>query len=231
MNRIPALLLLAALVASCGRTADRPADGAESPELAAAFDTLYGANCAGCHGASGRNGAALSLNDPVYRAFADPAAVRRTIDIGVPGTMMPAFARSAGGTLADSEIEVLVRGIRTRWGPGVPAGIPGAPAYAGPDGDPGAGESSYATFCAACHGTPGSAGPRGGAVYDPSYLALTSNQWLRTVTVIGRPERGMPDWRRDVPGRPMTDREISDVVAWLAAQRVPFAGQPYSPRQ
>jgi cytochrome c oxidase cbb3-type subunit 3/ubiquinol-cytochrome c reductase cytochrome c subunit len=41
----------------------------------------------------------------------------------------------------------------------------------------------------------------------------------------------MPDWRNDVPGRPMTDREITDVVAWLAAQRVPFAGQPYLDRQ
>jgi len=29
----------------------------------------------------------------------------------------------------------------------------------------------------------------------------------------------------------MTNTEIADVVAWLAAQRVPFAGQPYVSRR
>jgi hypothetical protein len=41
----------------------------------------------------------------------------------------------------------------------------------------------------------------------------------------------MPDWRGYVTGRPMTSTEIADVVAWLAAQRVPFAGQPYMSRR
>jgi cytochrome c oxidase cbb3-type subunit 3/ubiquinol-cytochrome c reductase cytochrome c subunit len=64
-------------------------------------------------------------------------------------------------------------------------------------------------------------------VVDPSYLALVSDQWLRTVTIVGRAERGMPDWRGYVSGRPMNNSEVGDVVAWLASQRVPFAGQPY----
>jgi len=28
-----------------------------------------------------------------------------------------------------------------------------------------------------------------------------------------------PDWRGDVPGKPMSPEDVSDVVAWLAAQR------------
>ena len=32
-----------------------------------------------------------------------------------------------------------------------------------------------------------------------------------------RPEQGAPDWRSDIPGRPLSEQEISDVVAWLAA--------------
>ena len=39
---------------------------------------------------------------------------------------------------------------------------------------------------------------------------------------------GAPDWRGYVPGRPMSDQEVSDVVAWLASQRVPTPGQPYA---
>jgi cytochrome c oxidase cbb3-type subunit 3 len=227
MNQFTGSLMLIALVASCGRPVDPPADGGAKPQMAAAFDSLYAPNCAGCHGAGGRNGAALSLNDSVYRAIMDTAAVRRTIAGGTRGTLMPAFARSEGGRLTDSEIDRLVQGIRTRWG--LPA-VRGLPAYADSTGSPAGGATAYATFCAGCHGMPGSAGPRGGEVHDPSYLALVSNQWLRTAIIVGRPERGMPDWRGDLPGRPMTDQEIANVVAWLAAQRVPFAGQPYASR-
>jgi hypothetical protein len=54
-----------------------------------------------------------------------------------------------------------------------------------------------------------------------------SNQSLRTTVIVGRPELGAPDWRGNVPGRPMSDEEVSDVVAWLVAQRPEVPGQPY----
>jgi mono/diheme cytochrome c family protein len=228
MSRSPAVILLA-LVVACGRPADEPGVGIAGAQVAA-FDHLYGANCAGCHGADGRNGAALSLNDSVYRAIVDSIALRRTVATGVSGTLMPAFARSAGGTLADSDIAVIVAGVRERWGRPMTV-PPDAPVHVAPAGNAQAGAAAYATFCVQCHGTPGDTVPRGGVVVDPSYLALVSDQWLRTVTIVGRQERGMPDWRGYVPGRPMTNTEIGDVVAWLAAQRVPFAGQPYLSRR
>jgi hypothetical protein len=31
---------------------------------------------------------------------------------------------------------------------------------------------------------------------------------------------GAPDWRGNVPGKPMSSQNVSDVVAWLAAQRI-----------
>jgi hypothetical protein len=36
----------------------------------------------------------------------------------------------------------------------------------------------------------------------------------------GRRELGAPDWRGNVPGKPMSDQEVTDVVAWLASRRV-----------
>jgi hypothetical protein len=63
---------------------------------------------------------------------------------------------------------------------------------------------------------------------DGSYLGLVSNQGLRTTIIVGRPELGAPDWRGDVPGKAMSPGDVSDVVAWLAAQRPQFPGQPYS---
>jgi cytochrome c oxidase cbb3-type subunit 3 len=57
---------------------------------------------------------------------------------------------------------------------------------------------------------------------------LVSDQGLRTIVIAGRRELGAPDWRGNMPGKPMSDREVTDVVAWLASRRVPNAGQPYS---
>ncbi len=46
--------------------------------------------------------------------------------------------------------------------------------------------------------------------------------------ITGRPELGAPDWRGDVSGKPMSDQEVTDVVAWLASRRIQNPGQPYS---
>ena len=34
---------------------------------------------------------------------------------GIPGSLMPAFAKSAGGALTDEQIDILVREMRARW--------------------------------------------------------------------------------------------------------------------
>jgi hypothetical protein len=56
-------------------------------------------------------------------------------------------------------------------------------------------------------------------VTNGSYLSLISDQGLRTIVIVGRPDFGAPDWRGNVPGRPMTNQEITDVVSWLSSQR------------
>ncbi len=98
------------------------------------------------------------------------------------------------------------------------------------------GEKTFAIFCARCHGA-GIASNKSthtGSIVDPTYLALVSDQSLRSTIIAGLPERGMPDWRSDQAGpspRSMTDREIADTVAWLASHRVATPGQPYPKSQ
>jgi mono/diheme cytochrome c family protein len=140
---------------------------------------------------------------------------------------MPAFARSSGGMLAAEQIDAIVKGIRTGWAnPGVVAGIALPPYSDSSPGDAQRGSEVFATYCASCHGDRGQ-GAHASSIVDGSYLALVSDQGLRTTVIAGRPELGAPDWRGNVPGRPMTPQEISDVVAWLSAQRPPFPGKPY----
>jgi cytochrome c oxidase cbb3-type subunit III len=206
-------------LAGCDRLPGHPGLGDEvvRPNRVLDFNTLYKENCSGCHGADGKGGASIALRDPVYLAIANDATIRIVSAGGVPGTQMPPFAKSKGGMLTDQQIDVLVHGIRA-W---APADVPrdGLPPYSAPLGDAQRGAVVYATFCASCHGPDGRGGKGGSSIASGTYLRLVSDQYLRTVAIVGRPEWGAPDWRGDVRGRPMTSEEVSDVVAWLASQR------------
>jgi cytochrome c oxidase cbb3-type subunit III len=219
------------VLAGCSSPPGQPQKGSEvlAPNEIADFATLYSQNCAGCHGAEGRGGAAIALADPVYLAIADETAMRKVIANGVRGTSMPAFAESSGGMLTDKQIDVITSNIRSRWGQ--PGTLNGAtpPAYAAKSsGNARQGEVAYGTYCASCHGTQGQGGAKGGAITNDSFLALVSDQGLRTIVIAGRSELGAPDWRGNVRGKPMSDQEITDVVAWLASRRAQNPGQPYS---
>jgi len=223
--------LVVLLLAGCGSPHGRPLHGSETlaPNEILDFETLYAQNCAGCHGAEGRGGAAIALADPIYLAIADDAAIRKVIASGVHGTAMPAFAESSGGMLTDKQIEVITTQIRSRWSRGGNLDAANLPSYAPKSaGNISQGEAAYKTYCASCHGPNGRGGPKGSAITDDSFLALVSDQGLRTIVITGRPELGAPDWRGDVPGKPMSDQAITDVVAWLVSRRVQNPGQPYS---
>ena len=192
------------------------------------FKVLYGQNCAGCHGSEGKGGAAIALADPVYLAIADDTVLRRAATNGIPGTSMPAFAQSAGGMLTDNQIDLIANGIRERWSqPDVFRGADPPPYSSSRPGDSTRGSQVYATYCSSCHGVDGRGAKKASSIVDGSFLGLINDQELRTIVIAGRPELGAPDWRSDVPGKPMSQQDVSDVVAWVASQRPRFPGQPY----
>ncbi len=218
-----------AVCVACSNSSGRPAPDSAvvPPDEIVTFSVLYRQNCAGCHGPNGKGGAAIALANPVFLAIADDNVIRRTAANGVPGTPMPAFAQSAGGMLNDKQIDALVRGVRSWAKPDVLVDQT-PPSYAALlSGDPQRGADAYRTYCSSCHGANGGGGSKASSIVDGSYLALTSDQQLRTIVIAGRPELGAPDWRGDVPGHPMSAQEISDVVAWLSSHRPQFPGQPY----
>jgi mono/diheme cytochrome c family protein len=222
-----ATLLL--LNCGCDRLPGRPtpADVPLKPRQVRDFATLYKLNCAGCHGPEGKGNGALALANPVYLAIVSDDTLRRVTAEGVPGTLMPPFAKSAGGDLVDEQVEVLVRGIRGWAKPDALQGVTPPPYAAAAKGDAQRGNAAFATSCASCHGAQGKGTTTTGSIVDGSFLALVSDQNLRTTVIAGRPDRGHPDWRNCVPGRALTDSEVNDIVTWLAAQRPAVAGQPY----
>lgn len=208
----------------------RPQPGPEvpRPETVTSFDTLYGENCAGCHGKNGENGSATNLANPKYEALIDDVSLRDVIANGEKGTLMPGFGVKSGGPLTDAQVDLVVDGIRSRWKKDNALGGQTLPPYkAMHAGDQSKGQEVYAAACARCHGEntqhPGSAG----SILDGSFLALINEQTVRTTIIAGRPDIGEPDWRNHIPGRAMTDDEITNVSAWLIAQRPATPGASY----
>jgi cytochrome c oxidase cbb3-type subunit 3 len=192
------------------------------------FTTLFASNCSGCHGDLGKGGPAIPITDPVYLAIADDSVIRKAVTTGIAGTSMPAFATSAGGMLTDKQIDIIVAGIREHYAkPDVLAGSSAPPYAAATPGNATHGSATYTVYCSGCHGDGGRGGPKASSIVDGSFLALLTDQALRTLVIVGRPDFGAPDWRNNVPRKPMSSQEISDVVAWLSAQRPQLPGSPY----
>jgi len=207
-----------------------PEEQAPLPDEIADFDQLYQANCSGCHGQDGR-GQGPQLNDPVYQALIPKEMLQKVIVSGRPGTPMPAFGKSAGGSLTDQQIQILVDGMQKNWGkPGEFAGVSLPPYSTTEAGDVSRGAIVFQSHCSPCHGRDGRGAAVAGSVVDPSYLALATDQLLRTTVITGRRLFGMPDWQHS-PGKPLQPQEITDVVAWLISHRTPPALSASVPEQ
>ena len=187
------------------------------------FGKLFARNCAGCHGREGKLGPAPPLNDPMFLAIIPEDELWRVIREGRPGTPMPAFAREEGGPLTEEQVSALARGLLVRWG-GRPLKV-WPPPYLEPKekADRGRGAKLFALACAACHGSKGQGGDDAGALNDPAFLALISDQALRRIIIPGRPDLGMPvyddsDYRAP-DFKPLTSEQIHDLVALLASWR------------
>jgi mono/diheme cytochrome c family protein len=185
------------------------------PEEVKDFKVLYSQNCQGCHSFGEGVSASIALDNPTYLSWIPKEKLRAVIADGVPHTPMPAWGKKGGGPLTDEQIDILVNGFMLKKPETVP---PGLPPYEAALGNPQKGETLLNTVY----------GPEKAADWiSPSFLALVSDQYLRTLLVVGRPELGQ-DMSKVHAGAPLSGEEISDVVAWLASKR-PGAAQSTAP--
>ena len=219
----PAILLLAT---GCAKPGDSRSEGRPvRSDRVLDFATLYGRNCAGCHGADGQYGPAPPLNDPTFLAIVPDTVLSMIVAEGRPGTPMPAFSRGSGGPLTDEQVKALVRGIKSHWKAEAPKDPPPAYLSKGKDqGDPARGRQVFARGCAPCHGDEGLGGEgKVGPINDPAFLALISDQAVRRYIITGRQDLGMPSyagkWGRPGDFRPLTPADVADLVELVADWR------------
>lgn len=224
-------LLLSGLVAltACDNVPGRPKPSQkwQPPTANLDFKHLYAENCRGCHGSEGEISGAVPMDDPLYLALIPKDKLHEIVVSGVPDSIMPGFSEEHGGLLTGKQVDALVDGMGG-WARNPPPSP--LPPYSAALGNASSGQAAFGVYCASCHGQDGNGG-KAGSVVNAAYLGLVTDQYLRTITIVGRRDLGCPDFQSRVPGKRMSDAEISDVVAWLVSHRKNEFGQPLTATQ
>jgi putative heme-binding domain-containing protein len=154
------LLMAALAVPAHGQTVRRPAAGAANGA------ELFATTCQVCHGQAGIGGVGPALRGAKYTTD----FVRKALQDGRPGTMMPGFT----ATMSAAEINEITRYV-------VRLQAPDGPAPGGLRGDPNAGQAVFfmrnsARSCSVCHAVEG----RGGSV-GPDLMSKISGQSAKQI--------------------------------------------------
>ncbi len=191
-----------------------------APAARAAADNgakLYAQYCAACHGSHGTGGVGVPLALPDFLAAADNEYLRKTIRIGRPGRVMPAFRQ-----LSDAQVSAIVKNIRD-W---APAGVSAPVQNAKPvKGNPEHGQELFAKYCTACHGHIGEGGQGTGVTFsrprelpvlapalnNPGFLAAASDTMIKTTLMRGRQGTPMQSFLK----QGLAERDIDDIVAYV----------------
>jgi cytochrome c oxidase cbb3-type subunit 3 len=220
------LVAVALVLAGCDFPGKpKPDARAVEAEHDRSFDVLYARNCSGCHGPDGRTGPAPPLNDPLFLSIIPDKELQRVVRDGRAGTLMPAFAQKKGGALSEANLQTLVSGIKSHWRPAHPPTgnipvylLPAKTKETSSTAAHNRGAATYARACAGCHGDRGQ-GESAGAIANPVFLALISDQELRRIIITGRPDLAMPNFAQtDSRGdnfKPLASAEIDDLIAFI----------------
>lgn len=176
---------------------------------------LYQSNCAACHGVNGKGGVGVPLALPDFQYQIPDSYLTKTIRLGRPGRVMPAFTR-----LSDAEVAAIVRFVRT-WAPGRAYGLSAAPI----PGNRVRGKRLYAQYCASCHGANGGGGkgtgvtfsrPRNLPIMPPAlnnagFLAAATDQMIKATLMNGREGTPMVSFLK----KGLSEHDIDDIVSYV----------------
>lgn len=203
VKAIFAILLLLAMPAGAAEAA---ADGRE----------LYRRHCASCHGNDGQGGVGVPLALPSFLSGVSDEYLFRTVRLGRPGRVMPAFTQ-----LSDGEARAIVAHLRS-WSGQASLHTPSARRIRG---NPTRGRTLYAKHCSSCHGANGEGGhgtgvtlsrPRNApilapALNNPGFLAAADDGLIKLVLMRGREGTPMGSFLK----QGLKERDINDVVAFV----------------
>lgn len=176
---------------------------------------LYSTHCSACHGPNGLGGVGVPLALPDFQYSVTNEYLEKTIRMGRPGRVMPAFSK-----LTDIEVKAIIKHLRT-WAPGKPFKYSSQKI----NGDVNHGKELFAQRCAACHGAKGEGGqgtgvtfsrPRNLPVIAPAlnnsgFLAAAPDFMLKATLMNGREGTPMVSFLK----QGLSEKDINDVVSYV----------------
>jgi cbb3-type cytochrome c oxidase subunit III len=186
-------------------------------EFATDGATLFGAFCAGCHGADGKGRRAPGLTafpsiaNPDFLALASDEFLTATVTRGRPGRRMTGWLKEGG--LRPEEVKAVVSEVR-RLGGGVLQERDTRPAR-WVSGDARHGKRLFESACAGCHGQDGRGG-EGPALNNKTLQESATDTYLVETISRGRGGTAMAGFLSPSPVRPtLTRTEIESLVAYI----------------
>lgn len=185
---------------------------------------LYTNHCSACHGADGHGGVGVPLALPDFQYGVTNDYLTKTIRLGRPGRIMPAFT-----SLSNAEVTAIIKHIRT-WAPGKPFKYSNKRI----NGNLKHGKMIYEKNCAVCHGSNGEGGKGTGVTFsrprdlpviapalnNPGFLASAPDLMIKTVLMNGREGTPMLSFLK----QGLSEKDIDDVVTYVRSfQKQPAA--------
>jgi len=176
---------------------------------------LYQQHCSACHGSSGDGGVGVPLALPDFQATISNEYLRKTIRLGRPGRVMPAFTQ-----LSKSDVDAIIKYIRGFSNVKIPDEKPGKIL-----GSTQNGKKLFHSNCVSCHGVQAHGGkgtgvtfsrPRDQAIMPPAlnnsgFLASATDYMIKQTIVSGRKGTPMPSFKK----LGLSDSEINDIVSYI----------------
>ena len=178
-------------------------------------DELYATHCSSCHGIDGKGGVGVPIALPSFLNSVSNEYLKKTIRLGRPGRIMPAF-----DALSDAQVNAIVKHVRN-W-TDKPAPLEDSTSI---KGDSEHGKQLYAKYCVQCHGENGGGGKGTGVTFsrkrdlpiiapalnNSGFLAAASDVMIRDTITFGR--EGTPMTSMLVAG--LSEKDIDDVVSYI----------------
>lgn len=190
---------------------------------------LYNRFCVNCHG-DGSYGTwdkffqrfMPAVRGPGLRAVADKAYLQTAIEQGRPGTLMPAWGKSAGGLTAE-QVASLVTYLQAgdKRPPQVLRPIPSLEGGNAPRG-----RELFRQMCAGCHGT----NQLAPSLANPVFQKSASAEFIARTIVNGRSDTAMPAFQREGSAG-LTDGEVRDLAAYILSLGSEDPTAPGAPRK
>lgn len=176
---------------------------------------LFRKHCAACHGSDGDGGVGIPLSLPSFIDHVDDDYLIKTIRLGRPGRVMPAFKQ-----LSNNDVTNLIKHLRA-WTNNRPVKFSTKRIR----GNKIKGKKLFKEKCAACHGANGEGGkgtgvtfsrPRGlpvlaSAINNQGFLSSATDELIKHTIITGRKRTPMPAAK----ALGLKKKDVNNLVAYI----------------